>query len=203
MSGETQALRLKDLIDRLKAGDLAARDALLAQTFDQLTRLARAMLRHYPGVHRWSETDDILQAASLRLYRALSDVTPPTPRDFFRLAAAQIRRELRDMARKYAGPHGLGANFESHDSHNGPSPVLLAADDTYDPARLADWSDLHSAAESLPDHLRPVFDLIFYQGLSQDEAADVLGVTVRTIKRHWREARFALHDALGGRLPGV
>ncbi len=55
----------------------------------------------------------------------------------------------------------------------------------------------------LPDELSSVFDLIYYQGLTQAEAAEVLGVSEATIKRSWREARLALHDALGGRLPGV
>ena len=183
MSDESQVLRVQLLIDRLKRGDLTARDALLVQTFDHLKRLARMMLRGYPDVHRWEETDDVMQAASLRLHKALGEVTPPTPRDYFRLAAVQIRRELNDLARRCAGPHGLSTNYESHDPDRGPGPVLLAADDTHDPARLADWSEFHTAAGSLPDELGAVFDLIYYQGLTQAEAAELLGVTVRTIKR--------------------
>jgi DNA-directed RNA polymerase specialized sigma24 family protein len=46
-------------------------------------------------------------------------------------------------------------------------------------------------------------DLLFYQGLQQAEAAAVLGVSERTVKRRWQSARLALHEALGGRLPGV
>jgi RNA polymerase sigma factor (sigma-70 family) len=203
MSDQSQALLVQMLIDRLKGGDRTARDTLLAQTQDHLKRLARMMLRGYPGVHRWDETDDIMQAASLRLYKALGEVTPPTPKDFFRLAAVQIRRELNDLARRYAGPHGLASNYESHDPEDGPGPVVLAADDTHDPVRLAEWSQFHQAAGTLPDELGTVFDLIYYQGLTQAEAADVLGVTVRTIKRYWREARLALHGALGGLMPGV
>ncbi len=45
------------------------------------------MLRGYPAVHRWDDTDDVVQGASLRLYRALGEVVPPTPTDYFRLAA--------------------------------------------------------------------------------------------------------------------
>jgi RNA polymerase sigma-70 factor (ECF subfamily) len=202
MTGESQTC-IQGLIDRLKGGDLTAREALLAHTFAHLTRLAHVMLSGYPGVHRWEGTDDIMQGASLRLYRALGEVDPPTPRDFFRLAAAQIRRELNDLARRYAGPHGLGTKHESHDPTRGPGPAALAADDTHDPARLADWSEFHRQAGSLPDQLGSVFDLIYYQGLTQAEAAEVLGVSERQVKRYWREARIALHDALGGRLPGV
>ena len=45
------------------------------------------MLRDFPGVARWEGTDDVLQNATLRLYRALKDVTPESPRSFFNLAA--------------------------------------------------------------------------------------------------------------------
>ena len=45
--------------------------------------------------------------------RALGEVRPPTAADFFRLAAVQIRRELLDLARRYSGAHGLGANHAS------------------------------------------------------------------------------------------
>ena len=48
-----------------------------------------------------------------------------------------------------------------------------------------------------------MFDLLFYQGLSQAEAAAVLGVAEITIKRRWRAARMRLVQTLGGKLPGL
>ena len=73
----------------------------------------------------------------------------------------------------------------------------------YDPGRLAEWTGFHAQVEALPEEEREVFDLLFYQGVPQAEAAAVLGVSERTIKRRWQAARLALHEALGGRLPGV
>src|SRR5947199_210870 len=81
---------VQELIERLKAGDPSAREALIAGTSERLHRLTRKMLRDYPGVQRWEQTDDVRQNATMRLYRALAEVTPPTARDFFRLAAAQV-----------------------------------------------------------------------------------------------------------------
>ena len=144
-----------------------------------------------------------MQGAFLRLLRALDEVAPPTPADFFRLAAAQIRRELIDLARRFGGPYGLGARHESHDPAHGSDIISYAPDASHDPAELAEWSVFHEQAESLPDPLRAVFDLIYYQGLSQDEAAEALGTSERTVRRQWQKARVALHDAVGGRLPGV
>jgi RNA polymerase sigma-70 factor (ECF subfamily) len=203
MSSDSQVFRVQALLDLHASGVPRARDELTALAYAHLTRLAQAMLRKYPGVQRWEETDDVMQGASLRLYRALADVTPATPADFFRLAAAQIRRELIDLARRFAGPHGLGARHESHDPAQGDQPIDHASDETHDPSHLAEWSAFHQHAGSLPDPQRAVFDLIYYQGLSQPEVAEALGTSERTVRREWQKARVALHDAIGGRLPGV
>jgi RNA polymerase sigma-70 factor (ECF subfamily) len=194
--------QIQDLINRLRT-DEAARVELLNHAAQRLVRLTRKMLRDYPGVHRWEQTDDVLQNATLRLYRALNEVSPPTVRDFFRLAAAMIRRELIDLARRHSGPMGLGANHASlaggDETGGGFSP---ASESSLDPSRVSEWTDFHQQVELLPDEERAVVDLLFYQGLSQGEAASVLGVSDRTVKRRWQSARLTLHEALGGRLPG-
>src|SRR5437660_12900850 len=113
MSGDSRGSVVQGWVDRLNRGEPDAREQLLSHASDRLTRLTRKMLRDYPGVRRWEQTDDVLQNALLRLCRALRDVTPPTARDYFRLAALQIRRELLDLARHYYGPHGHGARHAS------------------------------------------------------------------------------------------
>jgi DNA-directed RNA polymerase specialized sigma24 family protein len=50
----------------------------------------------------------------------------------------------------------------------------------------------------LPDDLRAVFDLLWYQELSQAEAAALLGIAVRTVKLRWMQARLQVQQALGG-----
>ena len=87
-------------------------------------------------------------------------------------------------------------------SSSGSGRTPDVGDDTYDPVRLAEWTRFHDAAGSLPDEQREVFDLLYYQGMTQDEAAALLGVSDRTVKRRWLSARLALHDALGGQIPG-
>lgn len=203
--GDDRTEALQARIDRLRAGDPAARDELIAASRDRLARLARKMLKGYPGVHRWEQTDDVLQNASVRLCRALEEAVPATPADFFRLAALQVRRELIDLARHYYGPQGAGAHHASAgalpardgDAPGGPEP----AEATNDPARLLAWAEFHRQAEALPDEDRSAFDLIWYQGLSQAEAAEVLGVSERTVKRRWQSARGAIYKALDGQLP--
>jgi RNA polymerase sigma-70 factor (ECF subfamily) len=191
-------------VDRLRGGDETARAELLGCAAQRLTRLAGKMLKSYPSVARWEETDDVVQNALVRLDRALKEVTPRSARDFFRLAAAMIRRELIDLARHYSGPRGMGAHHASragHETSGDGGAVLAAAETTFDPVRLAAWAEFHAAIESLGEADRELFDLLWYQGLTQAEAATILNVTERTVNSRWLAARVRLSDALGGQLP--
>ncbi|MFO0927177.1 MAG: sigma-70 family RNA polymerase sigma factor [Gemmataceae bacterium] len=197
---------LQRCLDRALAGEAAARDELFRLAGARLERLARVMLRDFPRVRRWEETADVVQNALVRLCRALTDVRPATVRDFYRLAAVQIRRELIDLARHHYGPHGGGAHHHSQGGEGGAAdapPAWDTGDASLDPGRVALWTDFHRQVDLLPDEQREVFDLLFYQGLSQDQAAELIGVSTRTIKTRWREARLRLHDLLGGALPGL
>jgi RNA polymerase sigma-70 factor (ECF subfamily) len=192
-------------LDRLRAGDESARDELLKLACQRLTRLARKMLRGFPRVRRWEQTDDVLQNASMRLCQALKEVRPDSVRSFINLAALQIRRELIDLARHYDGPRGMGRHqvrqARKDTSGTTPTPPDTPAD-TDDPDHLSTWTEFHAQIETLPGESKEVFDLIWYQGLSQAEAATLLGVTERVVKYRWRSARLELHQRLGGRMPG-
>src|SRR5271155_5234791 len=98
-----QTSEARDLLDRLRAGDSSARDRLIELAQGRFVALARAMLRRYPQVRRWEQTDDLLQAALMRLHRSLAEVRPEGVKHFDSLAAVQIRRELIDLARHYQG----------------------------------------------------------------------------------------------------
>ncbi len=203
-SGQTG--RLQQCLDRLRAGDDTARADLVRHACAQLTRLTRKMLRDYPGVQRWEQTDDVLQNALLRLWKALAEVTPGSLADFFGLAALQVRRELIDLARELYGPQGHGARHASHggESGAGPTPAPLEpSDTTHDPARLAAWTEFHQRVEALPEEDRAVFDLLWYQELTQAEAAAVLDISERTLRRRWRLARVKVYAALNGGPPGA
>ncbi len=189
---------------RMQAGDKTARDDLFRHVTGRLERLTRKMLHHFPGVHRWAGTDDVLQSALIRLLRALEDVRPTTPRDFLGLAAEQIRRELIDLARHYFGPQGLGANHTSRGGAEGSrDPVLAQPAPADEPSTLAAWCEFHEQVRHLPADEREVVDLLFYQELTQDNAAELLQVTKRTVQRRWQSALLKLHAILKGHWPGV
>jgi RNA polymerase sigma-70 factor (ECF subfamily) len=196
---EPTTVLLQRCIDRLISGDGSAREELLRHACKRLEHLTRKMLQDFPRLRRWEQTGDVLSNASLRLWKALSNVQPETVRDFFALAAVQMRRELIDLTRHHFGPQGAGAHHASappHDPAKSSSPADLAdpADDdtSCTPERLEAWSELHARIEQLSPEAREVFSLMWYHGLKQDEVAEVLNLSVRTVKRYWRSARIEL-----------
>ncbi|HLJ93095.1 MAG TPA: sigma-70 family RNA polymerase sigma factor [Gemmataceae bacterium] len=204
MDGASRQIEQVQLwIERLQAGDAAAREQLLGHACDRLRRLTRKMLKDFARVKRWELTDDVLQNSLLRLWTALGQVTPRTARDFYTLAALQIRRELIDLARHHYGPEGIGANLAS--SIRGDASASTPADQaqsTLEPSQLAIWTEFHQQVDTLPDQEREVFDLLWYQGLTQPNAAALLGISEATLRRRWLAARQRLHQALKGNLPG-
>ncbi|QEL17869.1 RNA polymerase sigma factor [Limnoglobus roseus] len=188
MPGSDTQLQL--VIDRLVAGDEAARSALLDHACDRLLLLTRKMFHAYRDLRRWEQTDDVFQTAMLRLHRALSDVKPESVRHFFNLGAVMIRRTLLDLAKHHLGPHGQGANHHT-DGKGG-----AMNDRAEQPEDLEGWSAFHAQVEGLPDEEREVVGLLYYEGLTQEEAAHVLGVGLRTVKRRWQSARLLLRQRL-------
>jgi RNA polymerase sigma factor (sigma-70 family) len=193
---------LHDLLARARTGDELARNELIRRCSNRLELLTRKMLRSYPSVRRWEETGDVFQNAAVRLVRALNAVTPTNTREFFGLAAEQIRRELIDLARHYRGPMGHGRNVV-----DSPTPNL-SGQAAYDPpAPVAEdldrWTAFHEAVHNLPPEEREVFMLTFYHGWTQPEIATLFQVDERTIRRRWQAASVRLGEVLGGKLPAT
>lgn len=184
--------RLQNCLIAFTSGDLTAREAIIEHTCERLRIRTRQMLRAYPTVKRWSETDDVLQNAMIRLHRSLANVKPESPRQFYGLAATQIRRELIDLARHYTGGEGLGANHHTDDG----TAVVRSSDTGHEPETTEGWNDFHQTVEQLPDEQRAVVDLLWYEGMSQPEAAKVLEMSLATLKRRWQAARLQLSEQL-------
>lgn len=193
--------RLARGLERLARGDLHARDELIGIAAERMREIAQRMLRTFPTVRRWDETDDVVQNAALRLYRALATVTPQDARGFVGLAAVQVRRELLDLARKHAGPESQAAHHETAVLRADGREVAKVdlAEDNADPLeRIATWTRLHEAAGHLPEEERELFAMVWYLGLKQEEIAALVGISVRTVKRRWESAKRLLAQAVRG-----
>ncbi|HEV7282339.1 MAG TPA: sigma-70 family RNA polymerase sigma factor [Pirellulaceae bacterium] len=174
-------------------GDPRAFDELLRRTRRRLESLARKMLRGYPKVRRWEQTDDVLQEALLRLDRALREAPPNDARHFFNLATVQIRRTLLDLARRHQGPMSLAANHDSAFAYaQREGDAIPRAVVEREPVSLEDWTAFHEAVGELPEDEREVFQLTWYQGLSQRESAQLMGVDERTVRRYRLSAKLQL-----------
>ncbi len=161
---------------------------MMARAEDSLRRLASQLLARSAAVSRWEQTDDVLQESLLRLYQALQATRIESPLHFYRLSALQIRRVLIDFARRYRGPYGLASNHGTGDVSRW-SLEQCRADEHDGELTLAEWSEFHRIVNELPQQEREVFDLLWYAELSTREAAEVLGVGLRTVQRRWRRAR--------------
>jgi len=163
------------------------------------------MLQRYPQVKRWEETDDILQAALMRLHRSLKEVHPQTTREFYGLAATQIRRSLIDLVRHHYGPQGQGAHHHSQGGGKAADDsggiLANAAERSNEPDALQDWVVFHEAIDNLPDDEQEVFTLIWYGGLMRKDVAVLLGIADKTVMRRFHRARLKLQEQLEGSPP--
>lgn len=198
---------LLSLLRRGGEGDKFAYDEVLAKASERLLALTRKMLRNYPQLHRWEQTDDVFQQATLRLYGSLGDIKPESTRAFLRLAATQIRRTLIDLARHHFGPEGPHALHHSDvagRAADDPGGVIdLTPGPSHEPDTLAAWAHFHESVEQLPNEVREVFELVWYDDMPQQEVANILSVSVPTVKRRWRAARLLLADAVVGDAAGL
>ncbi len=200
--GHNHTTIMQALLDRLSRGDQLAREELISHSMERLRKLARKMLRSNARVRRWNETDDVLQNALLRLNRALQTERPESVGRFIGLAAEQIRRELIDLGRHYFGPQGIGKNHASdpHASGGRGSDVPRyeqAAEDSSDSGiHTSEMERFHVAVGQLSDEQRDVFQKWFYLGMTQENIATGADVSVRTVKRTFRDAKLRLAELL-------
>jgi RNA polymerase sigma factor (sigma-70 family) len=191
---ELDTSRLDALVRRIRDGDSSARDELLRPILGRLGRLARRMLARFPDVRRWEQSGDVLNDAVPRLLRALEEVRPASTRDFFNLAAVQVRRVLLDLARHYRGPAGPAALLGGAQPVGDPPAPSLDND-------LDRWQAFHEALAQLPTAEREVVDLRFYHGWTHDRIAELLGLDKRTVRRRWQSACIRLKNQLGDEMP--
>jgi len=151
------------------------------------------------------DTDDVFQAAAMRLHRTLGRLAIDSPRDLLGLAVLQIRRELLDLARSHAGPE----SYAAHRGTNGipgtgsaDGQIVERIEDLATTASSLDrWTRFQQAIDDLPDDLREIFQLVWFIGADQKTIAATIGCSERTVKNRWRAARLAIRSALDGEQP--
>lgn len=182
---------ISDCIERLRAGEPEARDALFAAAYDELRRLARARLRD-GGRSTLLDTQALVHETFMRAARG-GQLRAADRRAFFAYASTVMRAVIIDHVReRLALRRGNGA------VHCTLSPTL--AEQLAPDARAeADVLRVHEALEALAasqPRLAQVVQMRYFGGFSEAEIADTLGVTERTVRRDWDKASALLKALL-------
>lgn len=196
------AEELAACLKRLAAGDQCARDKILEVCNERLRELSSRLLGKFSKVRRWNDTGDVAQNAAIRLYRALGETVPDSPRGLMGLMAVQIQRELIDLARKHSGPMSYAQNHDTNVRDGSQGDVFLVDEapqngEQDEEIPMARWEAFHAAVEQLPEEHREVFRLAWYLGLDQNAVAKTLGLSRRTVQRKWQEAREIIAKTMG------
>jgi RNA polymerase sigma factor (TIGR02999 family) len=191
VTSEPDPGRLTRLLQRHRQGDDEAFDELVSIAYDQLRRVARGQLvrRGRPGT---------LSPTSLvhEVYVQLKDERGVDWQDrghFFAISARAMRRILVDHARR-RGAKKRGDGM--------PVFVLtdldLAIDQPADHAdRILAIDQAVTALGRVQARLAQLVECRYFAGLTEEETAEALGVSVRTVQRDWIRARAWLLKTLG------
>jgi RNA polymerase sigma factor (TIGR02999 family) len=180
-----------DLLSALREPGAESIDRLVALTYEELRIIAR---RHLARGRRMGARSGTLGTTALvnEAYLKLVDQSIARPRDrahFLAIATVAMRHVLIDRARaRSAGKRGGGNAAATLDGD-----AVAAADDSQ---LLLEINEALDRVALIDARLAQVVECRFFGGLSEEEIAEVLGVTVRTVQRDWARARMLLRREL-------
>ena len=178
-------------LHRLRDGDPEALGALVPLVYDDLRLLAKAQLRGEGAGHTLSTTA-LVHEAYLRLAER-EKLTPGDRRHFFAIAAQAMRRVLVDYARtRKRKKRGAGDVPLSLDGNE-----FLSADAADE---LVSMDEALERLAKANERAARVVEQRFFAGLTLEETADVLGVSMKTVQRDWMLARAWLRKEIAGDL---
>jgi RNA polymerase sigma factor (TIGR02999 family) len=177
------------LLSQIDSGDPSAADKLLPLVYEELRRLAAAKLAHEkPG--QTLQATALVHEAYLRLLGPDGAEQPWNSRGhFFAAAAEAMRRILIENARRRRQASRGGGQFPlsidlTQIAADAPADDLLALDEAL------------SRLESKDPEAASLVKLRYFAGMTMPEAAEALGVSLRTAERNWTYARSWLHRDL-------
>jgi DNA-directed RNA polymerase specialized sigma24 family protein len=181
VSDESTAF-LQVQLDRAMTGDAEARQRLLELTRDRLMRRARHFLHgRYARLEPFAQTD-VVQQLYLKILQNqdrfwVNADGQPVHRlaEFFEHTSAWMRDLLCDLLRKSYGRDDNHPAVLPLDSGTAvPGPRYEPSGSTFGGEKVRRWTELHEAVARLPDDFRVVFDLLWYQDMSQAGAGQPL-----------------------------
>jgi RNA polymerase sigma factor (TIGR02999 family) len=175
------------LLRAYEAGDSLAFDRLVPLVYDEMRRIARGQIRRGSPTPTF-DTTSLVHEAYLKLAGA-AQLTAADRSHLLAIAAAAMRQVLVDRARAHVAAKRGG----------GQIPVELQEEEVPtvpSPEYLLDLDRALALLRRRDDRLARVVDCRFFAGMSDQETADALGISLRTAQRDWMRARAWLRSEL-------
>jgi RNA polymerase sigma factor (TIGR02999 family) len=178
--------QLTELLRRLKAGDAEARDTLYAAAYPELHRLARSRLRA-GGRNVELDTTSLVHEAYLRFVSA-GELRAESRRAFFAYASQVMRsvivNSVRERIAQKRGGDWLPLTLSTQ----------LQANVAGDEESILKVHEALLVLERAEPRLAQVAQMRYFGGYSEQEIAEALGITERTVQRDWEKARLILAE---------
>lgn len=180
---------ITELLAEVRDGKPAAQSRLAELVYDELHRIASCYMRRERPDHSLQATV-LVDDAYLHLVNQ-EERSWENRSHFFAVAAQIMRRILIDHARSRKAAKRGGGLAEIH-----LDDALVIAEDKFEEliavdlalSRLAEWDA----------RLARIVEMRFFAGLTEEEIAEALGISPRTVKRDWKVAKAWLHGELSG-----
>ena len=192
MAGELNRNEISQLLRAWSDGDESALNGLTPIVYEELRHLAHRHMQRERSGHTLQTT-----ALANEAYMRLVDYKRMKWQDrahFFAVASQVMRRILVDHARSHNVKRGAGVQHVAFDD-----AAIEGADQTSDPS--VDFVALDDALNTLghfDSRKVQIIEMRFFGGLSVEETAEVLKVSVATVRRDWSIAKCWLYRELGG-----
>jgi RNA polymerase sigma factor (TIGR02999 family) len=173
------------LLHHASGGDRAAYDRLFALAHGELQGVAARQLRR-DGAARSIDPAELVSELYLKLSGQLQGQWSDRAH-FYGVAARAMRQILVDLARRQQAAKRGGGDWH---------PTTLTGKQLPGDVALEEVLALDAVLEQLAPRQRQVVELRFFAGASEQEIADVLGTSTRTVQREWTKARAWLYRAL-------
>jgi RNA polymerase sigma factor (TIGR02999 family) len=170
-----------------RAGEASAQESLFPLVYGELRRIAHRQMAGERPEHTLDTTGLVHEAYLKLVDRTRADWTDRS--HFFAVAATAMRRVLVDSARRYRSDKRGGAprRVSLTDS-------MLVAEQRADTLIAVD--DALAELARIDSRVSRVVECRFFAGLTEEETAEVIGVTARTVRRDWIKAKGWLHRTL-------
>jgi RNA polymerase sigma factor (TIGR02999 family) len=178
---------ITELLNLVSHGDKQAEEDLLRLVYDELRRIAAQHLRQERPHHTLQATA-LVHEAYLRLI-GLNEIDWNSRTQFFGVAAQVMRHVLVDYARQ--------RRTEKRGGGQAHLPLEEGLAVSHQQCTLiAELDDALHKLERLNRRQAKVVELRFFSGMKEEEIADILAVSVKTVKRDWTMARAWIYGEL-------